>query len=117
MDRDRLVRVLSRDGEAFAACRRAVEAGALIRVWDTGTPASELATTYARRLRLVQRRGTPEVGFADAVRAPRAHGDRTVRLGAVELHDPPWHFQLFVDMSGTGLVACLGVDQRWKTPA
>jgi hypothetical protein len=39
MDRDRLVHFLHRDGEAFTACRRAVAAGAVIRVWDASTTA------------------------------------------------------------------------------
>ncbi|MFC5002620.1 hypothetical protein ACFPIJ_32915 [Dactylosporangium cerinum] len=43
MDRDHLVHLLHRDGEAFAACRREVAAGVVIRVWDGGTPASTLA--------------------------------------------------------------------------
>ncbi|GAA1553242.1 hypothetical protein GCM10009827_087420 [Dactylosporangium maewongense] len=117
MDRGHLARLLDQDGEAFAACRHAVAAGANIQVWEGSTPASELAAIYARRLRLVQRRGTSEVGFADAVQSLRARGDESILIGAVDVHDPPYHFQLFLNVSATRLIACLGVDQRWRTLA
>jgi hypothetical protein len=117
MDRDHLARLLDRDGGAYAACRRAVTAGANIQVWKGGTPAAAVAAIYARRLRLVQRKGTSEVGFAEAVQSLRACGDEPVLIGAVDIDDPPYHFQLFLNVSATRLVACLGVDQRWKTSA
>ncbi|MEU0561275.1 hypothetical protein [Dactylosporangium sp. NPDC006015] len=104
-----------RDGEAFAACRREVAAGAVIRVWDGGTPASTLAAIYVRRLRLIHQRGTPEVGFAEAVQALRACGDELVRIGAVDVQHPSYHFQLFLNLSATVVIGCLGVDQGWKT--
>src|SRR5690242_3411559 len=63
-----LDRLLAQEGDAFAACRRAVMAGAAIRVWAVDTPAVEVAGIYARRLRLLERRGIPQIGFADAVR-------------------------------------------------
>ncbi|MET7420888.1 hypothetical protein [Dactylosporangium sp. NPDC005555] len=95
MDRDHLVRLLDRDGEAFAACRDAVLLGADVRVWDEDTQVSALVEIYAWRLRLIQRRGTPEVGFAEAVQALRACSDEFVRIGAVDVQHPPYHFQLF----------------------
>ncbi|GLL08773.1 hypothetical protein GCM10017581_105460 [Dactylosporangium matsuzakiense] len=64
----------------FVAWRRAVAAGAIIRVSDGGTPASALAAMYTRRLRLIQRRGTPEIGFAEAVRALHACGEAGARV-------------------------------------
>lgn len=41
-----------------------------------------------------------------------AAGEQLVRLGAVDVEDPPYHFQLFLNAAGTKVVACLGVDQH-----
>jgi hypothetical protein len=40
-----------------------------------------------------------------------------VRIGAVEVQHPAYHFQLFLNGSATVLIACLGVDQGAKTSA
>ena len=114
MDRDDLARMLERDGAAFAACRRAVLAGAQFWVTDGTQPASTLVSLYARRDRRTRQRGIPTVGFADAVAELDARGDDLVRIGAVDEDEPPYHFQLFLDEHATTVVACLGVDQRWK---
>jgi hypothetical protein len=115
VDRDHLARILDCEGEAFAACRGAVLDGARFWVTDSTQPASELARTYARRERGTRERGIPTLGFAEAVTALRERGEGPVRLGAVDTDDPPYHFQLFIDGGGTAVVACLGVDQAWKT--
>jgi hypothetical protein len=114
VDRDHLARILDCEGEAFAACRGAVLDGARFWVTDSTQPASELATTYARRERRIRQRGIPTLGFAEAVTALRDRGDGLVRLGAVDTDDPPYHFQLFINGDGTAMIACLGVDQAWK---
>jgi hypothetical protein len=114
MDRDHLGRLLAQEGDAFAACRRDVMAGAAIRVWASETPAVELAGIYARRLCLVERRGTAQVGFADAVRTLAGRGHASIRIGAVDVADPPYHFQLFLNQTATEVIACLGIDQGWK---
>jgi len=115
MDRDHLARMLERNGEAFAACRRAVLAGAQFLVADTGQPASELVRTYVRRERHAQQRAIPTQGFAEAVAALRAQGEHQVRIGAVEMVDPRYHFELFVNEDGTAVIACLGVGQSRHT--
>ena len=51
------------------------------------------------------------MGFADAVTALRAVGEELVRIGAVDVEDPPYHFQLFLNEDGTEMIACLGVNQ------
>lgn len=89
-------------------------AGAVIRVWAGEKPAGELAGIYARRLRLVERRGTPQIGFADAVRTLTERGHEAIRIAAVDGADPPYHVQLFLNQTATKVIACLGVDQRWK---
>jgi hypothetical protein len=114
VDRDHLARILDREGEVFAACRRAVLGGARFWVTDVTQPASTLVATYAWRERGTRERGVPTLGFAEAVAALRDVGEGLVRLGAVDTEDPPYHFQLFIDGDGTALIACLGVDQAWN---
>jgi hypothetical protein len=111
VDRDLLVQLLSGGREAFIACRQSVLAGG--RMWVSGDaqPASGLARIYQRRAGHTQRRGIPTLGFSAAVQALHEYGERPVRLGAVDIDDPPYHFQLFFEESLTSIVACLGVDQ------
>jgi hypothetical protein len=116
MDRDLLAGLLEREGEAFAACRHAVLSGARFWVDDLPYPASALVKTYARREGSTQKRGIATLGFADAVAALRALSEQGVRIGAVDVDDPPYHYQLFLNEAGTAAIACLGVDQSWKAP-
>ena len=111
MDRDTLARLLDSDAEAFVACRQGLLAGASYVVWEPSQPAANLARIYAMRLATTQKNGTETIGFADAVDELRAHGDTPVRIGAVDIDEPPYHFQLFLDEHATAIVACLGVDQ------
>jgi hypothetical protein len=114
VDREHLARLLDGRGEVFDACRRTVLAGA--RFWVSidhpPTPAPILMSIYDRRERHTRRIGLPTSGFAAAVDALREWGDNPVRIGAVDVADPPYHFQLFFDDGLTAVVACLGVDQR-----
>lgn len=111
MDRDLLVQLLGGEDEAFTACRQFVVAGARLWVSDQVQPASELARTYRRRASHTEQVGIPTLGFFAAVQALRQHGEQSVRLGAVDVDDPPYHFQLFFDEELTVVIACLGVDQ------
>jgi len=69
---------------------------------------------YARRLRLAERSGAALIGFADAVRTLAERGHPSIRFGAVDVANPPHHFQLFFNQTATEVIACLGVDQSWK---
>jgi hypothetical protein len=111
VDRDVLVQLLDGGREAFSACRQSVLAGGRVWVSDDVQPASGLARIYRRRAGHTQRRGVPTLGFSAAVQALHDYGERQVRLGAVDVDDPPYHFQLFFDENLTSIVACLGVDQ------
>jgi hypothetical protein len=114
VDRDGLARLLTGEGEAFAACRRAVVAGA--RFWiskaEQLTPVSALVPIYARRDAHTRRVGIPTLGFAAAVEALRGRSEQLVRIGAVDSDDPPYHYQLFLNEDLTAVVAVLGVDQN-----
>jgi hypothetical protein len=95
-----------------AACRSAVLDGAAFWVSDVSQPAWTLVSIYAPREVHTRQRGIATSGFAEAVDRLRGYGDRLVHVGAVDVADPPYHFQLFVDEAYTSIVACLGVDQR-----
>ena len=111
MDRDLLIQLLGDEQEAYNACRRYVAAGARVWVSDDAQPASGLASTYQRRAGHISQTGIPTLGFSAAVHALCEYGEQPVRLGAVDVDDPPYHFQLFLDENLTSVVACLGVDQ------
>ena len=111
MDRDHLVQLLGDEHEAFIACRRSVVAGARFWVSGQAQPASKLTRTYQRRARHTEQLGIPTLGFTAALHALHEHGEQAVRLGSVDVDDPPYHFQLFFDEKLTSIVACLGVDQ------
>lgn len=112
--RDELARLLDREAEVFAACRRAVLAGATFRI-DAArppAPASHHVPTYAVRAEHTGEVGIPTLGFPEALRALRGYGERPVRLGAVDVAEPAYHYQLFLDADLTTVVAVIGVDQR-----
>ena len=111
MDRGLLAQLLGGENEAFTACRRFVVAGARLWVSDQAQPASEFARTYQRRASHIELVGIPTLGFSVAVQALHQYGEQPVRLGAVDVDDPPYHFQLFLNEELTSVIACLGVDQ------
>jgi hypothetical protein len=112
MRRDDLVTLLAGAGPAETACRLALDRNAEYVVYAERMSAEQLANSYARRQRAMERAGTPTVGFPEAVRALRAHAPGEVLIGSVTIDDPPIHFQLFFTTGADKLVACLGVDQR-----
>lgn len=112
MDRTRLAELLDEDGTAFARCREAVLSGARYSVSESSQPAAQFEEIYRGRDAHTRSIGLPTVGFADALRGLRAHGDRLVHVGAVDAADPPYHFVFFLDEDLTAVVACLGVDKH-----
>jgi hypothetical protein len=113
MRRDDLITLLAGAGPAETACRQALqERNAEYVVYAERMAAEQLANSYARRQRAMERTGTPTVGFPEAVQALRAYTPGEVLLGSVTLHDPPIHFQLFLTPDADKVLACLGVDQR-----
>jgi hypothetical protein len=116
MRRDQLITLLAGAGAAETACRQALQfRHAEYVVYAERMAAEQLANSYARRQRALERTGTPTVGFGPAVEALRAHAPGDVLLGSVTLDDPPIHFQHFFTPDTHELVACLGIDQRPAT--
>jgi hypothetical protein len=98
--------VTSVTGCIFLAARRPRQPSG--RAWS-----ADLCTRphYRRRASYTEQVGIPTLGFSTAVQALHQYGDQPVRLGAVDVDDPPYHFQLFLDNELTSVIACLGVDQ------
>jgi hypothetical protein len=112
MRRADLITLLAGAGPAETACRQALQGNAEYVVYAERFAAEQLANSYDRRHRAMERVGTPTVGFPEAVAALRAHTPGDVLLGSVTVDDPPIHFQIFLTTAADKLVACLGVDQR-----
>jgi hypothetical protein len=112
VNRAHLAGLLEQDGEAYAACRRAVLAGATISISETGQPASTLAPIYARRQRHTRQVGIPTLGFATAVQQLQDRGQQILKFAAVDADDPPYHFHLFLNEDLTAVLACIGIDHR-----
>lgn len=110
VNRAHLAGLLERDSEAYTACRRAVLDGATIWISETGQPASTFARIYARRQRTTRQSGIPTLGFPAAVQELHDRREQLVRLAAVDVEDPPYHFQLFLNDDGSAVLACIGVD-------
>jgi hypothetical protein len=110
VDRVQLAELLSEaGGGVFLACRDALSAGARFWVDEQSCPAAPVAAIYARRDLITSRAGQSTSGFSEAVEALRSHGDRLIRIGAVDVDDPRYHFQVFLRADMSGVVACLGV--------
>jgi hypothetical protein len=114
VERELLIRLLGDGNEAFAACRQAVVDGARFDVYDGAVPGSHLASIYEVRDRHAQRIGLPTLGFSAAVHELQMYGEQPIRVGSVDVDDPPYHFALFLDEKLSSVVACLGVDQAFQ---
>jgi hypothetical protein len=113
MEREALLRLLAEEpGAAFQACRAAIRAGAEYVVWDHTLPADQLARSYTRRARHMERIGNPMLGGAEAIDVLATAGDRPLRVGEAKIENPPTHFQLFLSADASRVVACIGIDQR-----
>ncbi|MEU8244612.1 hypothetical protein [Nonomuraea sp. NPDC048916] len=115
MDRLVLAELLVYQGEADPACRLAVLAGGDFRIWEGGVRVDHLVHIYRRRERLTRQRATPSLGFSEAVSRLQSCGLDEVLLGYAKSAEPRYHFQLFLTMDVSMVVACLGVGQESKS--
>ena len=112
MDRPTLAELLVYQGEADSACRLAVLAGGDFRIWEGGVRIDHLVHIYRRRERLTRRQAIPSLGFSEAVSRLQSCGLDEVLLGYAKSAEPRYHFQLFLTVDASRVVACLGVSQE-----
>ncbi|WP_433223391.1 hypothetical protein [Microtetraspora malaysiensis] len=111
MERQELIRLLTRESAADRACRAALRSMASYTVWDSPAPLRLLLTAFRRRSRLLRRLGTPTLDAGETIARLEACGLEIVCLGLVQATDPPYHFQLFLAPDLDQLIACLGVKR------
>jgi hypothetical protein len=100
-------------GEAYQPCLQQVRRGVAFTIYDGILPASHYERIYRLRERHTHRIGQPSVGFRETVERLRELGDQPVRLGAVTVAHPLYHYQLFLSADLSTVVGCLGVDQQF----
>jgi len=115
VDIDEIVSALDPLQPAHRGCATALRNGADFRLWHDGvaTP-EELLEICHRRHRRILEQGIVTLGFEQALAALEATGHDGLRLGAVEVEDPPYHYAVFLAPHETEVVACLGVDQTFQ---
>ncbi|TDB78419.1 hypothetical protein [Micromonospora sp. KC721] len=114
MDRHRLIVLLTGKGNPDALCRDALDRGANFTIAAGALPASHYARIYDRRERHCRQHGIATLGFGRGVERLHDATDQPVRLGWVEGKDPNYHFQLFFTDDLSAVVACIGIDQRFR---
>lgn len=98
------------DNPVEALCREALENGACFEIWDEETPASRVASIYARRERRASNTGQPSIGFPEAVQSLKQYAGEYLRIGYVDARPlGGYYMQVFLNSDGTKVVACLGV--------
>jgi hypothetical protein len=112
MNRRTLISLLDGSGAAKKACREALRAGAGFNISEGLVPARHLAAIYRVRADITRDRGIPTIGFGEAVNRLQAAEDQALRLGGVQVDDPPYYFQLFLTADASSVLACVGVDQQ-----
>ena len=112
MDTSAIVSALDPLQPAHQGCATALRHGAEFSLWHDGvaTPA-ELLEICHRRHRKILEHGIETLGFEQALEALESTGFDGLRLGAVEVEEPPYHYAVFLAPHETEIVACLGVDQ------
>jgi hypothetical protein len=115
VDTDELVAALDPLQPAHLACASALRQGAEFTLWHDGTATpAELLDICRRRHGKLLEQGVETVGFEQALRDLESTARPLLRLGSVDVGDPPYHFAVFLAAQRTEVVACLGVDQAWE---
>lgn len=71
-------------------------------------PASELATTYRRRLRLTTKQGAQTQALQQTVDTLNSLDRSPIRFGSITSSDRTWNYILFLTPDTTKVIACTG---------
>ncbi|MEU1729204.1 hypothetical protein [Nonomuraea sp. NPDC005692] len=112
LNRDELLMLLDTATGACRAARAALADNGQFTIWDGDVPASELATTYRRRLRFTTTRGPRTQALQQTVDTLDSLDQSPIRLGSITSADRTWNYILFLTSDTTKVIACTGVRQR-----
>ncbi|MCX5096658.1 hypothetical protein OOK36_49710 [Streptomyces sp. NBC_00365] len=71
-----------------------------------------VAGIAATRLRWSLKRGLTTIGLDEPVEILARHRDERLRTGIIDAADRSWHFTLYLNATGTELLACSGVKRE-----
>ncbi|MEV0613296.1 hypothetical protein AB0I81_08200 [Nonomuraea sp. NPDC050404] len=112
LNRDELLMLLDTTNGACRAARAALADNGQFTIWDGDVPASELATTYGRRLRLTTKQGARTQALLQTVNTLNSLDQSPIRLGSITSADRTWTYILFLTQDATEVIACTGVRRR-----
>ncbi|GAA4985555.1 hypothetical protein HD597_004160 [Nonomuraea thailandensis] len=112
LNRDDLLTLLDTTTGACRAARAALADNGQFTIWDGDVPASELATTYRRRLRLTTKQGAQNESLQQTVDTLNGLGQSPIQLGRITSADRTWNYILFLTPDTTKVIACTGVRRR-----
>jgi AcrR family transcriptional regulator len=112
LNRDELLMLLDTATGACRAARVALADNGQVTIWDGDVPASELATTYRRRLRLTTKQGAQTRALQQTVGTLNSLDQSPIRLGSITSADRTWTYILFLTPDTTKVIACTGVRRR-----
>lgn len=92
--------------------REAIAAGGKVVVWDSEVPQWMVAGIAATRLRRSLKIGPTTLGLDETVEILAQHCDEQLRTGIIDAADQSWHFTLYLNATGTELLACSGVERE-----
>ena len=108
--------MLTDQTSACAAAREAIAGGGEVVVWEREVPQWMVAGIASTRLRRSLKRGLTTLGLDESVAILAGHRDEQLRTGITEAPDRSWFFTLYLDATGTELLACSSVN-RSRSPA
>ncbi|MEU5859750.1 hypothetical protein ABZ815_01150 [Nonomuraea sp. NPDC047529] len=109
LNRDDLLTLLDTATGACRAASAALADNGQFTIWDGDVPASELATTYRRRLRLTTKQGARTQALQQTVDTLNSLDHSPIRLGSITSADRTWNYILFLTPDTTKVIACTGV--------
>ncbi|MFD4736776.1 hypothetical protein ACFWNQ_05285 [Streptomyces virginiae] len=108
------ITAMLKDGtSACEAARDAIAAGGEVMLYDGQAPQWMVFGIAAARLKWSLKIGLTTVGLDETVEILRAlHRDELLRTGNIVAANRSWFYTLYLDATGTELLACSGVKNE-----